>query len=63
LARRRREGLLSSVRSPHSETADLATTSLGDWAVDLPDDEGLVDVSRGTPVRWVEGRGWLKGRA
>ena len=30
--------------------------------LDLPD-EGLVDVDAGTPVRWVEGKGWKKGRA
>ena len=60
LARRRREALLSSVRSPHPETADLADTGLGDWTAELPDEEGLVDVSGGTAVRWVEGEGWVK---
>ena len=59
LARRRREGLLSSVRSPHPETVDLADIPLGDWTADLPDDEGLVDMARGTAVRWVEGQGWV----
>ncbi|MGH9319792.1 MAG: hypothetical protein ACRD3V_07865 [Vicinamibacteria bacterium] len=64
LARRRREALLSSVHNPHPETADLADTSLGDWTADLPDDdEGLVDVSGGTAVRWVEGQGWVKESA
>ena len=33
------------------------------WVSDLPADEGLVDVDAGTPVRWVEGKGWKKGRA
>jgi len=60
LARRRREALLSSVENPHPETSDLADTSLGDWTADLADDDGLVDVSAGTPVRWVEGEGWVK---
>ena len=60
LARRRREMLLSSVRTPHSETAGLADFGLGDWTADLPDDEGLVDVTGGTAVRWVEGQGWTK---
>src|SRR5262245_50753346 len=60
LARRRREALLSSVENPHPETADLADTSLGDWTADLPDDEGLVDVTVGTAVRWLEGHGWVK---
>jgi len=63
LARRRREALLSSVRSPHPETADLADTGLGDWTSDLPDDEGLVDVAGGTAVRWVEGHGWVRESA
>jgi hypothetical protein len=59
LARRRRQALLSSLRSPHPETADLADTGLGNWTSDLPDDEGLVDVAGGTAVRWVEGQGWV----
>jgi hypothetical protein len=63
LVRRRREALLSSVRSPHPETADLGDTSLGDWTSDLPDDEGLVDVAGGTAVRWVEGQGWVRESA
>ena len=63
LARRRREALLSSVRSPHPETAGLADTGLGDWTADLPDDERLVDMSGGTAVRWVDGRGWVKESA
>ena len=60
LARRRRDALLSSLRSPHPETADVADTGLGDWTSDRPGDEGLVDVAGGTAVRWVEGQGWLK---
>ena len=60
LARRRRETLLSSVHNPHPETADLADAGLGEWTTDLPDDEGLVDVTRGTAVLWVEGQGWIK---
>jgi hypothetical protein len=64
LAHRRREALLSSVRSPHPETTDLAADSgLGDWTADLSDDEGLVDLAGGTAVRWVEGQGWLKESA
>ena len=63
LARRRRESLLNSVNNPHPETADLADTGLGDWTVDLPDEEGLVDVAGGIAVRWVEGQGWVKESA
>ncbi len=57
LVRRRREALLTSLRSPHPETADLADTGLGDWTADLPDEEGLIDPAGGTAVRWVEGQG------
>jgi hypothetical protein len=60
LARRHREGLLSSVRSPHPQTAALTDTGLGDWTADLPEDEGLVDVAGGIAVRWVEGQGWVR---
>jgi len=61
LGRRRREGLLRSLKSPHPEAAELAETGLADWAASLPpDDEGLVDVSSGKPVRWIEGQGWVE---
>lgn len=60
LARRRRESLLSSVSSPHPETADMTDPGLPDWTADLPDEEGLVDIAGGTVVRWVEGQGWVK---
>ncbi len=63
LARRRQAGLLQSIRSPHADTVALVDTGLADWVSDLPDEEGLVDVDAGTPVRWVEGQGWTKGRA
>jgi hypothetical protein len=60
LTRRRRDALLDSVHNPHPETADLADAGLGAWTADLPDDEGLVDVTGGTAVLWVEGEGWVK---
>jgi hypothetical protein len=60
LTRRRRDALLSSIHNPHPETADLVDAGLGGWTADLPDEEGLVDASGGTPVRWVEGQGWVK---
>lgn len=63
LTRRRQAGLLRSVHSPHADTVALVETGLVDWVSDLPADEGLVDVDAGTPVRWVEGQGWTKGRA
>jgi hypothetical protein len=63
LTRRRREALLSSVRNPHPETADPVDAGLGEWTADLPDDEGLVDATGGTAVRWLEGQGWVKESA
>jgi hypothetical protein len=60
LARRRREALLSSVNNPHPETGDLVDGGLGEWTADLPDDEGLVDITGGTAVHWVRGQGWMK---
>ena len=63
LTARRREALLRSVQNPHAETEDLVDTRLGNWTADLPDDDGLVDLSGGTAVRWVEGQGWVKESA
>ena len=58
LLRRRRAGLLRSVKTPHSEAGELANVGLADWAASLPKgDEGLVDVKGGTAVRWVAGKG------
>ena len=63
LARRRQAALLQSIRSPHADTVALVDTGVADWVSDLPADDGIVDVDAGTPVRWVEGQGWTKGRA
>ena len=61
LVRRRREGLLRSLRSPHPEAADVAALGVADWGAGLPlEDEGLVDLSSGKPVRWVDGQGWVE---
>jgi predicted transcriptional regulator len=62
LTRRRHAALLQSVRRPHADTVALVDTGLTDWVSDLPADEGLVDIDAGTPVRWIEGQGWTKGR-
>jgi post-segregation antitoxin (ccd killing protein) len=62
LARRRQEGLRRSLEQPHPEAAELADAKLDEWAASLPEgDEGLVDMAAGTPVRWVEGQGWVEG--
>jgi len=63
LAQRRRDALLQSVQSPHAETIGLVDIGLSDWVSDLPSDEALVDTSAGTPVRWLEGHGWIKESA
>lgn len=63
LARRRRDALLQSVRSPHPETTEFVDTALAGWTSDLPDDEGLVDPAGGTAVRWIEGQGWVRESA
>jgi hypothetical protein len=60
LQRRRREALLQSVVNPHPETTELADVGIGDWVQDLPEEHDLVDLSTGTAVRWVEGRGWVE---
>ncbi len=64
LVRRRREGLLRSLQSPHPEAAELAEMGLAEWSNSLPaGDDGLVDLSSGKAVRWVEGRGWVEESA
>ncbi len=63
LQRRRRAALLQSVSNPHPDTAALADIGLADWVNDLPQEDDLVDLSGGTPVRWVEGRGWVEDPA
>ena len=60
VTRRRHAALLESVRSPHPETTQSVDVGLADWTSELPDDEGLLDPSGGTAVRWVEGEGWIK---
>jgi hypothetical protein len=60
LQRRRHLALLQSVANPHTETTELADIGLGDWARELPVENDLVDLSSGTAVRWVEGRGWVE---
>ena len=63
LQRRRRQALLQSLANPHPETTQWTDIGLGDWVKDLPEENDLVDLSGGTPVRWVEARGWVKESA
>ena len=61
LTRRRRDSLRRSLLNPHPEAADLADSGLAAWGVSLPSgDDGLVDLSSGRSVRWVEGIGWTE---
>lgn len=60
LDRRRHEALLQSVANPHPETVELADVGTTDWVSELPDESDLVDLTRGTAVRWVEGQGWVE---
>jgi hypothetical protein len=60
LVRRRRQALLQSIARPHPETMSFADAGLVNWALkDLPSEDDLVDLSAGTAVRWIEGRGWV----
>jgi len=59
LQRRRRDGLLESLKAQHPEAAELADAGLADWVEDNP--EGLVELSAGLPVRWIQGVGWEPG--
>ena len=60
LQRRRRETLLLSVANPHPDTANLSEVAIGDWVTDLPEENDLVNLSTGTAVGWVVGRGWVE---
>ncbi|MCL2779522.1 MAG: ribbon-helix-helix domain-containing protein [Polyangiaceae bacterium] len=60
LVRRRRDGLLRSLKNPHPDAIELVDTGFADWSASLPaGDDDLVDVNAGKPVRWVEGQGWV----
>jgi hypothetical protein len=61
LAYRRRHGLRRSITAPHPATLALREAALDNWAAHLPD-EVLVDAWAGTPVQWLEGRGWTIDR-
>jgi hypothetical protein len=53
IRRRRRQELLRSFRHPHPETAELVELGLGEWARQLPAEDGaaLVDLQVGKPAR------------
>jgi hypothetical protein len=63
LERRRREELRRSLDRPHREGPALAEAGFDDWATSLPDENAsdLLDMKAGSPVRWIEGKGWVEG--
>ncbi len=61
LARRRREGLLRSLASPHPEAVEIAAEGIAEWgAAAGRDDDGLLDPSAGRAVTWTDGKGWAR---
>jgi Arc/MetJ-type ribon-helix-helix transcriptional regulator len=62
LQRRSRGALRQSLRNPHPEARKLAELGFVEWASRLPaEDAELVDMRKGTPVRWTK-KGWRKGK-
>jgi hypothetical protein len=63
LLRLRRQDLERSLASPHPESEEVAETGIAEWASRLPEDEAadLVDLDRGTEIRWTPGKGWTEG--
>jgi hypothetical protein len=60
LVRRRRAGLLQSLKNPHPEVAE-SEAGMAEWAARvLATDDDLVDAQSGKSVRWIEGRGWVE---
>lgn len=62
LCTRRRGELLRSLRNPHPKSLELAGQGLEEWTRSLPEEdaEALVNNSGGTPVRWIQGEGWVE---
>ena len=56
------EALELSLRNPHVESFRLAEVGLEAWIQSgRSDDEDLVDVSAGQPMKWIPGTGWVEG--
>lgn len=58
----RRARLRESLKSPHPESAAVAESEFDAWAGALPEEDlsDLVDAKTLTPVRWIEGKGWVR---
>lgn len=62
LERRRKEELRRSLQAPHRDSYDLSQVGVAEWVKRLPEgDEDLVDIQAGESVRWIPGKGWIKG--
>lgn len=63
LEQRRREELRRSLENPHPESDQFGETGFDEWAESLPHESAsdLVDLTAGSPVRWVPGEGWIEG--
>lgn len=59
---RRRDALMRSLESPHSESLELAQLGMAEWVDDLSsnDIETLINEAYGKPVQWVAGAGWAE---
>jgi predicted transcriptional regulator len=61
LIRRRRAGLLQSLKNPHPEAEQLSEAGMTEWGASvLATDDDLVDARSGKSVRWIEGQGWIE---
>ncbi len=63
LARRRRAAMLQSLATPHPEAREVEQLGFASWGASfVAEDAGLLDPTAGTPVRWIEGRGFVEDR-
>ena len=64
LDQRRRAELRLSLENPHPGTAGLAEQGFAEWVESLPEEDtkALLDSTRGKPIRWVPGDGWVEKR-
>ncbi len=61
LERVRQEELRKSLSNPHAESLPLAEAGVADWSRQGPgskSDAALLDPKGGTPVEWINGKGW-----
>lgn len=51
-----------SLAYPHPDSMELSEQGFSEWADQLPQDDpgDLLSLESGTPVKWVEGTGWVE---